>query len=109
MTYEQYWYGDVHMVRAFLEADKQRQIRKNQDAWLQGAYFVRALDAVVGNAFRQKGQKAAEYPEKPIELTFEKENKNTQEPTNTDDVDQEALFAKAYMKSMMRVGKNWGN
>ena len=107
MTYEQYWYGDVHMVRAFLEADKQRQVRKNQDAWLQGAYFLRALDVVVGNAFRQKGQKAAEYPDKPIELSFEKENKNTQDTAEMSE-DQEALFAKAYMKSMMRAGRNWG-
>ena len=64
------------MVRAFLEADKQRQIRKNQDAWLQGAYFLKALDAVVGNAFRQKGQKAAEYPEEPIETNENRRMKN---------------------------------
>lgn len=107
MTYEQYWYGDVHMVRAFLEADKQRQIRKNQDAWLQGAYFLRALDAVVGNAFRQKGAKAAEYPSQPIELTFEKEEKKSiSEEQRTED--QEAVFARAYMKSMVRAGRNWG-
>ena len=95
------------MVRAFLEADKQRQIRKNQDAWLQGAYFLKALDAVVGNAFRQKGQKAAEYPEEPIELKFEDKRKTTEEKDKPEE-DREAVFAKAYMMNMMRVGKNWG-
>lgn len=95
------------MVRAFLEADKQRQIRKNQDAWLQGAYFLKALDAVVGNAFRQKGQKAAEYPEEPVELKFEDKRKPADEKAKTEE-DNEAVFAKAYMMNMMRVGKNWG-
>lgn len=95
------------MVRAFLEADKQRQIRKNQDAWLQGAYFLRALDAVVGNAFRQKGQKASTYPEEPIELNIEENRKQEKEKTNTAE-DNEAIFARAYMMNMMRVGKNWG-
>lgn len=93
------------MVRAFLEADKQRQIRKNQDAWLQGAYFLRALDAVVGNAFRQKGQKASTYPEEPLELNMEGNRKQEKEKTEEDN---EAIFAKAYMMNMMRVGKNWG-
>lgn len=95
------------MVRAFLEADKQRQIRKNQDAWLQGAYFLRALDAVVGNAFRQKGQKASTYPEEPLELNMKEKRKQEKEETNTAE-DNEAIFAKAYMMNMMRVGKNWG-
>ena len=95
------------MVRAFLEADKQRQIRKNQDAWLQGAYFLKALDAVIGNAFRQKGQKAAEYPEEPVELKFEDKRKPADEKPKTEE-DKEAVFAKAYMMNMMRVGKNWG-
>lgn len=31
---------------------------------MQGAYFVRALDATVGNMFR-KGHDLAEYPQKP--------------------------------------------
>ncbi len=93
------------MVRAFLEADKQRQIRKNQDAWLQGAYFLKALDAIVGNAFRQKGQTPAEYPKEPIELNLDIEKAGEKEQ---DEIDRDAVFAKAYMMNMMRVGKNWG-
>lgn len=93
------------MVRAFLEADKQRQVRKNQDAWLQGAYFLKALDAVVGNAFRKKGDKPAEYPQEPIELKLDE--KRTAEK-DKDAEEREAVFAKAYMMSMVRAGREWG-
>lgn len=65
MTYEQYWYGDPLMVRAFYAADKLRQEQKDADAWLNGIYVLKALDATVCNMFR-KGKKLAEYPNMPI-------------------------------------------
>lgn len=77
MTYEQYWYGDVWMVRAFHKADKLRQERENTNAWLLGAYVGRAIESTIGNAFRKKGAKPAEYPKQPIEL-FKKEKTEEQ-------------------------------
>lgn len=43
MTYDQYWYGDTSMVKAYREADKLRQERMNTEAWLQGMYIYDLL------------------------------------------------------------------
>ena len=103
MTYEQYWYGDPLMVRAFYKAEKLRQQRINDEAWLHGAYVLRALDATVGNMMRNKGAKPAEYPRKPIEL-FPVEETEYEKGKREE---QDALFARAYMDSMVAAGKNW--
>lgn len=66
MTYEDYWYGDPLMVRAYYQADKIRQERLNDEAWLYGGYVYRALLATVGNMTRKKGTKPYEYPEQPV-------------------------------------------
>lgn len=99
MTYDQYWYGDPQMARAFYEAEKLRQERTNSEAWLQGIYFYQALNATVGNMFRKTGTKAAEYPAKPFDLS--KDNRPEM------DEDEEELFALAYMSSMIQAGQNW--
>lgn len=46
MTYDQYWYGDVNMAKAYREADKLRQERTNTEAWLQGMYIYDLLTRV---------------------------------------------------------------
>lgn len=101
MTYEQYWHGDPLMVRAYYKAEQIRQQRLSDEAWLQGAYFVKALDATVGNMFRNKGQKPAEYPAEPIRIAAEEKSAEEQE-------EEDAAFALAYMTQMMSVGKSWG-
>jgi len=103
MTYEQYWYGDPLMVRAFYKAEQLRQQRMNESAWLYGAYTLRALDATVGNMVRKHGAKPAEYPTKPIEL-FKTEETKTEKSVREQ---QEADYALAYMTNMVMAGKNW--
>lgn len=76
MTYEQYWYEDVLMVRAFREADKLRQRRMNEEAWWLGGYFARAIESTIGNAFLPKGASPSQYPERPIPLTEEEKKRN---------------------------------
>lgn len=41
---------------------------KDEEMWIQGLYFARALDSTVCNAFlwRKKGQKGGTYPKKPF-------------------------------------------
>ena len=103
MTYEQYWYGDPLMVRAFYKAEQIRQERMNEEAWLHGAYVYRALDATVGNIVRKKGAKPAEYPDKPIELNHVETDAVSKEERE----EQEAVWAQAYMTNMVMAGKNW--
>ena len=98
MTYDQYWYEDPQMVRTFREADKLRQARVNEEAWLNGVYVAYAVASTIGNAYREKGMPKVDYPEKPIEF---------REPEKVDE-DTEALMAQVYMNNMVRAGRNWG-
>lgn len=43
MSYDDFWNGDVSMVRAYRKAQELRDKRNNQEAWLQGMYFYEAL------------------------------------------------------------------
>ena len=43
MTYEQFWYGDVSMAKAYREADELRERKRNFELWLQGSYIYEAL------------------------------------------------------------------
>ena len=104
MTYEQYWFGDPLMVRAFYKADKIRQRRINEEAWLYGAYVYRALDASVNNMMRKKGTEPAVYPQKPYDLGNDDETELEKEKRE----EQEAVYAQAYMANMVLAGKNWG-
>ena len=107
MTYEQYWYGDVWMARAFFEADKKRQERFNDEAWWLGAYVYNAVSAAlsVSEFFRGKNQKPKTYLKEPVAINTDskKQKKRKQEQEDAD-----AVFAKAYMMNMERMGKNWG-
>ena len=101
MTYDQYWYGDPHMVRAFFEAEKIRQQRVDAEAWLFGIYTYKALAATVGN-IGNKGAKI-EYPAEPL---YKPEQEETA-PTEAEE-DKEIALAKAWMEQLVEVGKNWG-
>jgi hypothetical protein len=45
MTDEQYWYGDVRLSDAYIEADRLKYERANHMAWLQGQYVYQAINA----------------------------------------------------------------
>lgn len=68
MTYEQYWFGDPWMVRAYAQYYLLKRRAMNEELWLQGIYTANAFQTVLGNAF---GKKKLKYLEKPLEI-FEK-------------------------------------
>ena len=85
MTEEQYWDKDCTLVAAYRKAEELRMNRRNQEMWLQGAYFYDALCRVspILHAFAKKGAKPAPYPseayaltEKQVELREEEHTKN---------------------------------
>ena len=63
MTEEQYWDKDNQLVISYRKADELRMTRKNQEMWLQGAYFYDALCRVspILHAFAKKGTKPTPY------------------------------------------------
>lgn len=85
MTEEQYWDKDCTLVAAYRKAEELRMNRRNQEMWLQGAYFYEALWRVspVLHAFAKKGVKPVPYlseayaiDEKQAELREEEHAKN---------------------------------
>lgn len=59
MSYELYWDGRPELASLYRKADKIMQQRKNNDAWLQGAYIQHAVASVLN------GRKSP-YPKKPF-------------------------------------------
>lgn len=98
MTYEQFWEQDCELVKYYRKAAQIRQDLRNQDAWLQGAYFYEALidAAPVLRAFAKKGTKPTPYRESPYEL-FSRQDKKQQKQFQEKHDDQ----AKAYMEAFM--------
>ena len=105
MTYEQYWYGDPLMVRAFYKADKIRQQRLVEEAWLNGAYVLRAIDATVGNIVRKKGAEPAVYPKEPFRLEEEPKKTQTEEDKQKEE-EKERLRLVAYLNKVAESRKN---
>ena len=68
MTWEQYWFGDPWMVRAYAQSYLLKRRARNEELWLEGIYVANAFQTVLGNAF---GKKQLKYMEKPLDI-FEK-------------------------------------
>ena len=104
MTYEQYWYGEVRMTKAFIEADKLRQKRQNEEAWLQGMYFYDALARVspILRAFAKNGTRAQPYPERPYGV----EAKKKTAAGNTQKEENERLKAILFFKNWAKAASN---
>lgn len=71
MTEEQYWDKNARLVTAYRKSDELKTARKNQEAWLQGAYIYDALCRVspILRAFVKKGTKPVPYLAEPYFLT----------------------------------------
>ena len=71
MTYEQYWEGDCMLAKYYRQAEELRNEKRNQELWLQGAYFYEVMCdiAPILQAFAKKGTKPTPYTDKPYPLT----------------------------------------
>lgn len=67
MTYSEYWEGDSWLVEDYRQADRLKQQRASDEAWLQGMYIYNAFGVVLSNAFSGKTQ-PQKYLEKPIRV-----------------------------------------
>ena len=65
MSYEDYWFGDPWMTRAYAQAYLLKRKIDNENAWIQGAYMANAFGTVIANSF---GKKKTNYLEKPMDL-----------------------------------------
>ena len=65
MTYEQYWYGDPWMVRAYAQAYLIKRKVENENMWIMGSYIANAFGTVLANSF---GKKKVDYLKKPMDI-----------------------------------------
>ena len=74
MSYEQFWDGDVDMVKTYRVAAELKDKRRNQELWLQGMYIYEALcDASPLFRFSMKKGpvKPEPYVKEPYPITAE--------------------------------------
>ena len=98
MTRDEYWNGDPFLVYDYIEADAERQIRRNQEAWLQGAYICEAVGVAIAQAFSKNRNNLPKYPDSPYDLSPAYETAGEKEQ-------REAKEAEAYMESLFAWGK----
>ena len=80
MTYREFWELDSSLVIAYRKAYQIKQEESNNSAWLQGLYFLQALQSGVPvflNGIMKTKVDLPEFPQKPI--PFSKDGKKKQE------------------------------
>lgn len=100
MSYDQYWHGDVLLAKAYYEADRKRMEREDLNAWLNGLYVYKAMEATIGNIGKKPGEQMNRYPEKPVSA----QPKLTQEQRE----EQEVAAAELWMEQFCLAGQGWG-
>lgn len=68
MTPEQYWDETPYLAVAYRRSHYLKRKAENENAWLQGIYFCDAVAVALSNAFKNKGQKAQNYFDKPLDI-----------------------------------------
>lgn len=100
MTEDQYWNGDSVLPKYYREAEKLRQERFNQEAWLQGMYVYDGLlrASPILRAFAKKGTKPKPYLDTPypIGTKSEKEAKTFKEKKSSQ---KGLIYMQAYMEA----------
>lgn len=73
MTPNEFWHGDTALHKAYREAQKLKDKKRNQDLWLQGLYVYEAIiDASPILRFTTKRDvKPLPYPDEPYPITPE--------------------------------------
>lgn len=65
MSYTQFWDEDPQIVNYYIEAEKIRQQKLNNQLWIQGVYFQLAVASCL--------DKRCKYPRSPIPLSKEEQ------------------------------------
>lgn len=107
MTYDEYWYGDPWMTKAFRKAYELKQKNRNYGYWLQGLYIYQSLLFVspVYHDFA-KNPKPIPYPSEPYPLSKEeRENRDKREAEELDKKNQATIKAWAERVNRLKAEK----
>ena len=88
MTPEQFWDGDVTLVKAYRKAYEYKKQEWNVQAYLNGLYTYDALLRVapIFHAFAKKGTKPLPYRDEPIEIYTRKKQQKQAEVDKSRDM-----------------------
>ena len=65
MSYDEYWHGDPWLVVPYREAYLLRQRKRNEEMWIQGLYFCKAVSVAIHNNFDKS---SIDYFKAPLDL-----------------------------------------
>ncbi len=102
MSAEEFWQGDPRLAESYREAYKIQRDRKNQQLWLQGLYFLKALGCAV------HGSEKSPYPDEPVPLTDgerKARERREQENANADFEAAMMSFASSINKKFEKKGE----
>lgn len=69
MSYDEYWYGDPSLVRAYRKAEDIRTHRRNWEMWMNGRYTYDAIMRLIPSLNMWKPKEPIEYMKEPYPLT----------------------------------------
>ena len=65
MTYEQFWYGEPWMAKAYKDKHNLERRQRNEEMWVNGIYQLSALGVALHNAFDKNKIK---YMSEPLDI-----------------------------------------
>ena len=113
MTYEQFWYDDVEMTKAYMKAfeikDKRESKIKRWTIWEQGLYIYEALCDVspILRAF-SKAKKPLPYPSKPYGIDDEEKTEELKKKKEENDTMRAQIFFKNWARATQQKFKKEG-
>lgn len=72
IDYVQFWNMNPRMIEPFSKAYRLELKNQNLLMYIQGIYYLDALNVALGNMFRKRSQQPIEYPKEPHEFFEEK-------------------------------------
>lgn len=90
VSYDEYWHGDYTKLPYYRKAYAIKREETNQQLWLQGLYFLRAISSVIPKS-------ELLYPEEPLPLTKQDVEKQEEKQKQT-----QITNARAYMEAVMK-------
>ena len=104
MTYDLFWEQDCKLVKAYIEAEKIRQKRLNEEFWMLGHYIYDAVGRLHPSFNTLKPREPIPYRAEPIPFFAEPEPKTQEETDKKVDAARDYFMnmAKAYNKKFKK-------
>ena len=107
MSYEQFWYGEPRMARAYEEAYMLKQRKRNEEMWIQGSYVCNAVSVAINNALSKR---RIDYLKKPLDI-YPKTEAEMQEEIRQERlalVKRLSIFSAKFKKKQKGTDQNGG-